>query len=62
MTVFSVFAFPQLQLRADCLPQEHLAWVAKTQAFPDLPQHVVGTGMVIGMMMDVWLKSWNLVD
>ena len=45
-TVFSVFAFSQLHLRADCLPQEHLAWAAQTQAWPERPQQVVGTVMV----------------
>ena len=47
MTVFSVFAFEQLHLRADCLPQEHLAWEAQTQDWPERPQQVVGTGMMI---------------
>ena len=51
-TVFSVLAFSQLHLRADCLPQEHLAWAAQTQASPERPQQVVGTVMVdwVGMM------------
>ena len=51
-TVFSVLAFSQLQLRADCLPQEHLAWEAQTQASPERPQQVVGTVMVVGLMVD----------
>lgn len=46
VTVFSVFAFSQLHLRADCLPQEHLAFWAQTQAWPERPQQVVGTVMV----------------
>ena len=46
VTEFSVLAFPQLHLRADCLPQEHLACWAQTQAWPERPQHVVGTVMV----------------
>ena len=45
-TVFSVFAFSQLHLRADCLPQEHFACWAQTQAWPERPQQVVGTVIV----------------
>ena len=47
VTTFSVFAFSQLHLRADCLPQEHLACWAQTQAWPERPQQVVGTVMMI---------------
>lgn len=45
-TVFSVVAFSQVQLRADCLPQEHLACEAQTQPSPERPQQVVGTVMM----------------
>ena len=45
MTVFSVLALSQLQLRADCLPQEHLAWEAQAQASLERPQQVLGTVM-----------------
>lgn len=45
-TLFSVAAFSQVHLRADCLPQEHLAWAAQTQDSPERPQQVLGAGMV----------------
>lgn len=44
---FSVFAFSQLHLRADCLPQEHLASAAQAQDWPERLQQVVGTVMVM---------------
>ena len=43
--LFSVAAFSQLQFIADCLPQEHLACKAQTQAPPARPQQVLGTVM-----------------
>lgn len=46
-TVFSVEAFSQEHFKADCLPQEHLAWEAQTQAVLERPQQVVGTVIVI---------------
>lgn len=46
-TVFSVADFSQVQCKADCFPQEHLAWEAQTHAPSERPQHVVGTTMVI---------------
>lgn len=65
MTVFSVLAFSQVQLSADCLPQEHLAWAAQAQAWPERPQQVVGTVMVMGggLMVDIVRVSgfWCLV-
>lgn len=68
MTVFSVLAFSQVQLSADCLPQEHLAWAAQAQAWPERPQQVVGTVMVMGggLMADVLFEClvsgvWFLV-
>lgn len=46
-TAFSVVAFSQLHLRADCLPQEHLASAAQAQDPLERPQQVLGTVMVI---------------
>lgn len=46
-TVFSVWAFEQSHFRADCLPQEHLAWEAQTQAELERPQQVLGSVIVI---------------
>lgn len=62
-TVFSVFAFSQVQLRADCLPQEHLASAAQTQASPERPQQVLGTVMVIweGLVVEALLDCWCMV-
>jgi hypothetical protein len=40
-TVFSVVALSQVQARADCFPQEHVACWAQTQASA-LPQQDVG--------------------
>ena len=51
--MFSVLAFSQLQLRADCLPQEHLAWEAQTQASSERPQQVVG------FVISRWLWSFG---
>jgi hypothetical protein len=44
-TLFSVWAFSQLQWRADCLPQEHLASLAQMQP-PSRPQQLAGTAAV----------------
>lgn len=41
---FSVEALVQLQFRADCWPQEHLAWAAQTQ----VPSWVVLQQVVVG--------------
>jgi hypothetical protein len=41
LTVFSVEALLQVQWRAFCLPQEHLAWAAQTQLpSPEVLQQV----------------------
>jgi len=55
-TLFSEAALPQVQLRADCSPQEHLAWAAQTQPSPLLPQQVVGVTI---LTLGFWML-WNL--
>lgn len=62
-TVFSVFAFSQVQLSADCLPHEHLAWAAQTQFWPERPQQVDGTVMVSleGLMEEMISEIFGLV-
>lgn len=47
---FSVVALSQSHFNAEFLPQEHLAWVAQTQLDSALPQHVVGTVMVVALL------------
>lgn len=67
VTVFSVAAFSQVQLRADCLPQEHLAWEAQTQPSPERPQQVLGTAMMsfelgsLSVFGDEWKRVRSLI-
>lgn len=50
---FSLGAWAQLQFRAVCLPQLHLAWVAQMQVEGERPQQVVGT-VIFGGSGYVW--------
>lgn len=60
---FSVEALLQLQWRALCWPQEHLAWAAQTQepSWPVLQQVITGWTILMIDDVDFETESWKLM-